>query len=381
MNTTVNIDQERLIADFMTLVSIGSHSREEANVAAYIRGAVEELGYSVEEDHAGDIVGGNSGNLIIRVPGNPEWATVLLMAHMDTVAPGHGVRPIRQADRITSDGKTILGADDKVGVAGLLHLLTVLHSTGEEHPPLEVVFTVCEEVGLLGAKALNRSQLKASYGFVFDSGGSLGSIVTQGPAQAKMRAAVHGKAAHAGMAPEKGVSAIEVAGHAIANMRLGRIDDRTTANIGQIKGGFATNIVCDLVELFAEARSLDDDRLRAQQEHMTQMLKDTAKRYGVHADVEWTASYPAFALPADSFLRDIATDALQRMGLTPQFVHSGGGSDANVISSKGIPVLNVAVGYQQIHTLEEWIALDDLIGSARLMLEMIRAASNYERRS
>ncbi len=379
MDKTLDIDQERLIADFMTLVSIGSHSREEANVAAYIKGAVEELGYVVAEDHAGDIVGGNTGNLIVRVPGNPNWPTILLMAHMDTVAPGHGVRPIRHADRITSDGKTVLGADDKAGVAGLLHLLTVLHSTKEEHPPLEVVFTICEEVGLLGAKALDRSSLQASYGFVFDSGGPLGSIVTHGPAQAKMKALVHGKAAHAGMAPEKGVSAIEVTSQAIAKMHLGRIDDHTTANIGQIKGGFATNIVCDLVELYAEARSLNDDRLRIQQEHMTQVLQATAKQHGVFAEVDWTASYPSFALPQDSFLRIIATNAMNRMDVTPTFVHSGGGSDANVINSKGIPVINLAVAYQQIHTLEEWISLDNLTGAAQMILEIVRATSDYER--
>lgn len=378
MDAVLTIDQERLIADFMTLVSIGSHSREEANVAAYIKGAVEELGYSVEEDQAGDVVGGNSGNLIVRVPGHADWPTVLLMAHMDTVAPGHGVRPIRHADRITSDGRTILGADDKAGVAGLLHLLTMLHATGEDHPPLEVVFTICEEVGLLGAKALDRSSLKAKYGFVFDSGGPLGSVVTHGPAQAKMMAIVHGKAAHAGMAPEKGVSAIEVAAHAISEMKLGRIDERTTANIGQIKGGFATNIVCDAVELYAEARSLDDDRLQAQQGHMTQVLEQTAKHYGVHADVEWTASYPAFALPEDSFLRSISANAIHRLGLTTTFVHSGGGSDANVISGKGVPVVNLAIGYQQIHTLEEWISLDDLTGAAQLMVELIRSISEYE---
>ncbi len=378
MDAATGIDRETLIADFMTLVSIGSHSRDEANMAAYIRGVAEELGYLAEEDDAGEVVGGNAGNLIIRVPGNPAKSTVLMMAHMDTVAPGHGVQPIRHSDRITSDGKTVLGADDKAGVAGLLHMLRVLSATGEDHPPLEIVFTVCEEVGLQGVKALDRRQLQASYGFVFDSGGPLGFVVTEGPAQAKMEARVQGRAAHAGMAPEKGVSAIVVAAQAISEMKVGRINERTTANIGQIKGGFATNIVCDLVEIHAEARSLDAEGLSSQRDHMTQVLQHTAARHGVAAEVEWQDSYPAFSLPEDSPLRRVVKQAMSELGITPVFGPTGGGSDANVISGKGIPVLNLAIGYQQIHTLEEWISLDDLCLAAELMLQIVRVTGEID---
>ncbi|MHB1684061.1 MAG: M20/M25/M40 family metallo-hydrolase [Bacilli bacterium] len=378
METATGIDRERLIADFMTLVSIGSHSHDEANMAAYIRGVAEELGYLAEEDGAAEIVGGNSGNLIIRVPGNAARSTVLLMAHMDTVVPGHGVQPIRHADRITSDGKTVLGADDKAGVAGLLHMLRVLSATGEDHPPLEIVFTVCEEVGLQGAKALDRKLLQSAYGFVFDSSGPLGFVVTEGPALAKMEARVHGRAAHAGVAPEKGVSAIVVAAEAISAMRMGRVNERTTANIGQIKGGFTTNIVCDLVEIFAEARSLDTEQLQSQCGHMTEVLQQTAERHGVTAEVEWQDSYPAFSLPADSSLRLVVKQAMSELGITPVFAPTGGGSDANVVSGKGIPVLNIAVGYQQIHTLEEWISLDDLCLAAELMLRIVRISGEID---
>ena len=378
MDAVAGIDRERLIADFMTLVAIGSPSRDEANVAAYIRGVAEELGYLAEEDDAAEIVGGNTGNLIIRVPGDSTKSTVLMMAHMDTVAPGHGVQPIRHADRITSDGKTILGADDKAGIAGLLHMLRVLSATGGDHPPLEIVFTVCEEVGLQGVKALDRRQLRASYGFVFDSGGPLGFVVTEGPAQAKMEARVQGRAAHAGLAPEKGVSAIVVAAQAISEMRVGRINERTTANIGQIKGGYATNIVCDLVELSAEARSLSTEELRVQREHMTQVLQHAAARHGVTAEVEWQESYPAFSLSEDSPLRRVVKQAMSELGITPVFGPAGSGSDASVISGKGIPVLNLAIGYQQIHTLEEWISLDDLCLAAELMLRIVRVIGEID---
>nr|NNM90429.1 M20/M25/M40 family metallo-hydrolase [Bacilli bacterium] len=368
----MGIDQERLIADFMTLVSIGSPSRDEAHVAAYIRGVVEELGYVVEEDAAADIVSGNSGNLIIRVPGDPTKATILLVAHMDTASPGYGIQPIRLDDRITSDGKTILGADDKAAIAGLLHMLRILHTSKEQHPPLEIVFTVCEEAGLLGAKALDRAVLSASYGYVFGAAGPLGFIANEGPAQAKMQAVVHGKASHAGNAPEKGVSAITIAASAIASMPLGRIDEHTTANVGRIAGGFATNIVCDRVEINAEVRSLYDDRLTMQSEIMTQALEIAARSQGGRVEVKWEASYPALFLPDDAYVRNTLMAAMEATGIRLTYGATGGGSDANIILSKGIPIASLAIGFQQNHTLEEWIALDDLTKSAELMLQIVR---------
>lgn len=373
MNLAVSTEHERLIADFMTLVAIGSQSREEANVAAYIRGAIEELGYPVEEDDAADVVGGNCGNLIVRVPGLASKPTILFMAHMDTVAPGNGVQPMERDGRIMSDGRTILGADDKAGVAGLLHMLRVLKSTKEPHPPLEIVFTVSEEAGLLGAKALDVTRLRAQYGFVFDAHGEPGFVATSGPAQAKLHAIVRGKPAHAGTAPEKGINAIEVAARALGVMRLGRIDEYTTANVGMIQGGFATNIVCDTVELRFEARSLFADRLMAQREHMSRVLTETAAAHDAKVELTWTDSYPALSVPEDSFLRPIVTRAMQELSMTPVFGPTGGGSDANVIAGKGIPVVNIAVGYHQVHTLQEWIAVADLMRAADLMVAVVRA--------
>ncbi len=379
MHFTMGIDQERLVADFMTLVSIGSPSRDEAHVAAYIRGVVEELGFTVEEDGAADDVQGNSGNLIVRVPGTTEGQpTILLMAHMDTVSPGYGIQPTRLNDRITSDGKTILGADDKAAVAGLLHMLRILRTTKEPHPPLEIVFTVCEEAGLLGAKALRRESLASSYGFVFDSAGPLGFIVTEGPAQAKLQAVVNGRAAHAGIAPEKGINAISIAAQAISRMHLGRVDEYTTANVGRIAGGFATNIVCDRVEVNAEVRSLHDEGLQRERLAMSSSLEQTAHDMGGTVDLHWIDSYPAFTLPEDSFLRTVVVEAMNHIDLSPIFGATGGGSDANIIAGKGIPVANLALGYQQNHTLEEWISLHDLMKSAELMLEIVRECQKLE---
>ncbi len=373
METRITVDGERLIADFMTLVSIASHSREEMHVASYIRGAVEELGFAVTEDDAAVAVGGTSGNLIVRVPGDETRPVVLLMAHMDTAVPGQGVQPVRKADRITSDGKTVLGADDKAGVAGLLHLMRALASGAvDPHPPLEIVFTVCEEIGLLGAKALNPSALRSRYGFVFDSGGDIGLVVTGSPAQAKLRAVLRGRSAHAGVSPEKGISAIEMAAEAIAAMPLGRVDDVTTANIGTIKGGYASNIVCDMVELIGEARSSDAARMQAQQSAMVAALENAARRRGGIAECEWLDSYPVLSVSRDAFILDVAAKALHDVGVQASFGATGGGSDANVVAGMGIPVVNMAIGYQQIHTLEEFILLADLHRAAELMIAVVR---------
>ena len=373
METRITVDEERLIADFMTLVSIASHSREEAHVASYIRGAVEELGFAVTEDNAATEVGGTSGNLIVRVPGDESKPAILLMAHMDTAVPGQGVRPMRKGDRITSDGKTVLGADDKAGIAGLLHLMRALASGAVgSHPPLDIVFTVCEEIGLLGAKALKRELLRASYGFVFDSGGDIGLVVVGSPAQAKLRAVVRGRAAHAGISPEKGISAIEIAADAISAMPLGRVDDVTTANIGMIKGGFSSNIVCDAVELIGEVRSSDETRMQEQQSAMVEALERAAQRRGGGAECEWLDSYPVLSVPRDSFVLGVVGAALEDIGMRAVFGATGGGSDANVLAGMGIPVVNVAIGYQQIHTLEEFILLKDLRKAAELMIAIVR---------
>jgi tripeptide aminopeptidase len=291
------------------------------------------------------------------------------------VQPGKGIKPQITDDRITSDGSTILGADDKAGVAGIVEMVRVLHEQKLPHGNLVFLFTMGEEVGLLGSRHLNGELIRdVQYGFAFDSNGPIGRIVTQAPSQARLEVTLHGKTSHAGVNPEAGLSAIKLASMAISKMNLGRIDAETTANIGMINGGVATNIVPDRVQLQAEARSLVQHKLDAQLEHMKSTFESTAQQAGGHAEVHITHMYPAYGFGDQQPIVDIAMRAARSLGFEPATASSGGGSDANVLNGLGIPTVNMAIGYENIHTVNEFIRLDDLENAAKLMVAITQAA-------
>src|SRR5918992_2161292 len=258
------INEERIKNLLLELVQIDSVSREERDVAERIKRICEEMGAEVEIDDAGEKVGGNSGNVIARFPGTiPGAEPIMMSAHMDTVVPGEGVKPIVEGDIIRSDGTTVLGGDDKSGCSVIIETIRCLQEQNIPHAPIDAVFSICEEVGLLGAKHLDMSKLKSRYGLVFDSDDP-GFLFTKGPSANHMEWKVFGLESHAGVAPEEGISAIKIAAEAIAEMKLGRIDEETTANIGVIQGGKATNIITNFVLLRGEARSHDEDKLNKQ---------------------------------------------------------------------------------------------------------------------
>src|SRR5919205_1664113 len=262
------INQERIKNLLLELVQIDSVSREERDVAQRIKAYCEELGAEVFIDDAGEKVGGNTGNVIARFPGTvPDAEPIMMSAHMDTVVPGRGVKPIVEGDIIRTDGTTVLGGDDKSGCAVILETIRSLQEKSIPHAPIDAVFSICEEVGLLGAKHLDMSKVRAKYGIVFDSDDP-GFLFTKGPSANHFEIKIHGLESHAGVAPEQGISAIRIAAEAISAMKLFRIDDETTANIGIIEGGKATNIITNFVYLKGEARSLNEEKLRAQCDHM-----------------------------------------------------------------------------------------------------------------
>jgi tripeptide aminopeptidase len=317
-----------------------------------------------------------TGNVIARLAG--EGQPILLSAHIDTVEPGRGVKPVIEDGVITSDGTTILGADDKSGVAVILEVLRVLVEQDlpptKLAPPLEVALTVSEEKGQKGAKGLDLTRLRAREGIVLDSGGEIGTVVVSAPSQDKIRAVVHGKAAHAGAEPEKGINAIVVAAEAIAAMPLGRIDEETTTNIGRIQGGTATNIVPDLAEMEGEARSHDERKLEAQVQAMTEALKKAANRHGAVVELDVWRSYSAFKLSEEDGIVRRAVAAAKTLGLTPALVPSGGGSDANVFNAGGIAAINVSTGMDKVHTTEERIAVADMVKCAEFLLAILEMA-------
>ncbi|MGQ9556626.1 MAG: M20/M25/M40 family metallo-hydrolase [Desulfurispora sp.] len=369
------VNTRRLLQQFLSLVRIDSVSGQEKMLADYLREEMARLGFSVVEDDAGKKIGYSCGNLICRLPGHRcEREPLLLSAHMDTVEPGRGVEPVVEDGLVRSQGETILGADDKAGIAIILEAVQVLQEQNLPRPPLEVVFTVGEEQGLLGARHLNFSLLQARQGYVLDCDGSPGTLIVRAPAQDRLSATITGRAAHAGINPEDGVNAIYVAARAISRMKLGRLDQETTANIGTIAGGQATNIVPETVTLQGEVRSLTDAVREQVTKQMVYILQSTAQEMGARADVQVETLYYSFHLTPAQPVVQLAGRAARTLGLEVVHRSSGGGSDANVFNRHGLAVANLGIAMQKVHTTRECIAVRDLELSTAYLVEIIKQA-------
>ncbi|RIX53415.1 M20/M25/M40 family metallo-hydrolase [Paenibacillus nanensis] len=372
------IQKDRLIQEFMELVQVDSETKNEAEISKVLKRKFTELGLSITEDDAGAKIGHGANNLfaLLEAKGSEGAPTLLFTSHMDTVAPGNGIKPQLDDDGyIRSDGTTILGADDKAGLAAMFEAIRVLKENNIPHGPIQFVITVGEESGLLGSRHMDASKLKADFGYALDSNGSIGDIAVAAPTQARITIKLYGKSAHAGVNPEDGISAIQVASKAISRMKLGRIDFETTANIGKFEGGGATNVVCDFVKLDAEARSLVQDKLDAQVEAMKQAVESAAEEFGARSEFDSVVIYPAYKYTDGDPVVELAKKAIVNIGETPKTFHSGGGSDANVFNGLGVPTVNLAVGYEHIHTTKEQIKTDDLVKTARLVVEIIQQAA------
>ncbi|MBO8137797.1 MAG: M20/M25/M40 family metallo-hydrolase [Desulfotomaculum sp.] len=369
------INQERLVEEFVNLVKIDSPSGHEKEIAQYLKDKLTSLGLQVYEDDAGGKVGASAGNIIATLPGNSNGPMLLFSAHMDTVEPGRNINPVTKDGIIYSEGETVLGADDKAGIAAILEAVRIVKENDIKHGGLEVVFTIWEEGGLKGSKALDYSRIKSKMGYVLDSDGAPGTIITTAPAQNSIVAAIKGKAAHAGQCPENGINAIQVASRAISKMKLGRIDEETTANIGIIRGGKATNIVPDNTYLEGEARSLSLEKLEAQTNHMCQILQQEADAAGAEIEINVQKEYHTINLKEDDRVVKIAVEAARSLGLNPVLTSTGGGSDANIFNGKGIACANLGIAMNKVHTTEEFIKIDDLCKMALYVAEIIKTAN------
>jgi tripeptide aminopeptidase len=374
------INEERILQEFLELVQIDSPTMHERKIADVLIKKLAGLKLQVSEDKAGQVLNTGTGNIIGRLPGNAAGLPpVMFCAHMDTVEPGRGVRPVVKEGVVTTAGDTVLGGDDKAGIAAILEMLRVLWERKLPHGDIEVVFTVAEEGGLKGAKNLDYDALKAEMGFVLDCSGSAGTIITRAPAQYRIVASIFGKAAHAGISPEEGVNSIVVASQAIAKMKLGRIDDETTANIGVIEGGKATNIIPELVNIEGEARSINPAKLEEQTEHMCRVLEETAAENNARARIEKEFLYPALNLTEEDPVVRVAMAAARSLAIDPVLVSTGGGSDANILNGKGIPTANLGIGMCKVHTTEEYITVKDLVLNARYLLEIVKVIGSGKR--
>ncbi|MBP1969681.1 tripeptide aminopeptidase [Virgibacillus natechei] len=370
------VNQERLITEFLELVQIDSETEDEARIADVLKNKFTDLGLDVVEDTSKDRTGHGSGNLICTLKGNKQGIDpIYFTSHMDTVVPGKGIKPSIENGYIVSDGTTILGADDKAGLAAMLEAIRTLQEGNIKHGDIQFVITAGEESGLVGAKELDASLLHAKYGYAIDSNGEVGDIIVVAPTQAKLSTIIKGKTAHAGVAPEKGVSAITIAAKAISKMPLGRIDKETTANIGRFEGGNQTNIVVDHVEILAEARSLTPEKMTKQVEKMKEAFETTAEELGGSAEVVVDVKYPGYKQQAGDQVVEIARNAAKKIGHDSSLLESGGGSDANVIAALGIPTVNLAVGYEEIHTTNERIPVDELVKITKFVTAIIEEAA------
>jgi tripeptide aminopeptidase len=356
------IQRERLLATLLDLVRIPSPSSQEERVAEAIAQRLRSWGLQPRRDAI--------GNLWARLEGEGE--PLVLTAHMDTVGPAVQINPVLRDGVIYSDGTTILGADDKAGIAIILEVLAVLRERGLRHRPIEVLFTVQEETGLHGAKQFDLSQLEAKMCLGLDSGGDPGTIIVSAPAQDSLRAAIHGRSAHAGVNPEAGINAIRVAAEAIVAMPLGRIDAETTANIGIISGGSATNIVPDLVTLRGEARSRNAAKLEAQTRAMVAALERAAQAHGAKAEIEVRREYEAYHLDGDSPIFALVSAAMRSLNIEPRPIPTGGGSDANVFNAAGLATVQLSAGMAEVHTPQEHVALEDMVTAAKIILACVR---------
>ena len=367
MNDSAHIDPDRLLSTFLALLAIDSPGGSEGPVITHIESQLIQLGLDACVD--------GTGNLIGRLAGASE--PLLLCAHVDHAPPCLGIAPVVEGDLIHTDGTTVLGADDSSGVAIILELLHHLKErrkrTGEAPPALEVVFTVGEEIGLIGSKGLDVNSLAARQGIALDMGGPRGVIINQGPAQNSIRAVVHGRKAHAACAPEEGINAIRVAAEAIAAMPLGRVDTETTANIGVIHGGDATNVVPDRVEMAGEARSQRDSLLQRQTETMLAALNEAAGRHGASVDVSVESSYRAFRVPDDTPIVRRLQKAVRQLGLEPALLPTPGGSDANILNERGIQTVNLSTGMDRVHSTDERIHLSDMLFCTQLLAHLLDA--------
>ncbi len=380
---TEMINTERLANLFTRIVEIDSVSGHEHAVSVEIRKIAQALGAVYKIDDSDRNTGSNTGNLILKFKGNSRPGTPLLLsAHMDTVEPGCGIKPRLQNGVFTSDGTTILGADDKSAIAIILEVITVLIENQLPHCPLEFVLTTCEEIGLKGAKHFDFSLLSATKGYVLDTS-DIGIIVTRAPAANRLEFKIIGKDAHAGVAPEEGVNAIYYASKAIAGLELGRIDHETTCNIGVIIGGIATNIIPNMVIVRGEVRSHNNDKLKMVTERIVKSFQNSVQSRagdGKNPDLprlEYTIEndFPLTNIPEDHPVITIAQQAAKNLGRSLKFKSTGGGSDANIFFENGIMAGVIGTGMTDMHTVRESIKLEDMVQTANLLLEIIRLNS------
>ena len=381
-NMNVKINEKRLLDTFLKLVVIDSESWNEGAIQKHLAEELKQLGCSVWVDKIGKKIGSNAqGNIIATLKGSRGGKAFLLSSHMDTVKPGKGIKPQVKNNRITSDGTTILGADDKAGLAIILEVLRTLKEQKPEHCPVQVIFTLNEENGMSGAKNLDYSKIKGTDGLILDNE-SVNELLIQGPEVNDFKVSIKGVAAHAGVCPEKGISALEVAVKALSLMKTGRIDKETVCNFGVVHGGEVTNVVMPYLELKAEVRSLCPKKLAKQVKHMKDCFAKAAKAFTKRVDgkvikpqitIETPCRYGSLNVPKNAPAVKLVLAAAKKNGVNLKTMASGGGCDANVMCQHGLLMPNLGLGVQKCHTTQEYLDIKEFNQAAAIVLDTVLA--------
>lgn len=355
------INEQRLVQTFLDLVQIDSPSGDESAIAEFVAARLRTLGADAEVDRM--------FNVIAKIPGNGVKQNVkplFLNAHTDNVAPARGIKPIVAGGTIASDGTTVLGADDLAGVAAILEGVQSLVEENGKYVPLEIAITSQEEMGLVGAKSLDLDGFRAKEGIVFDSGGPVGSITLAAPTHNLLEVTITGKAAHSAM-PDGSINALTIMAHALAQAKVGKLDNDTTANFGIVRGGNARNIIPAKVELVGEVRSRNLRKLERHTRAIKSAFEKAVKGTGAQLNFQVTRAYNSYQFGKNDPLVKRVAQALKKIGRTPTYRATMGGSDANIWNAKGIKAVVTSVGYEQIHTTGEYIPISELIKAAELV--------------
>jgi tripeptide aminopeptidase len=365
---------------FLELAAIPSPPGDERAVADAVTRYLSELGLTVDEDDAGATVESNMGNLYCRVApsGNGGGTPLFFCAHLDTVPPEGPLEPVLEDGVVRNAGGTILGADNKSAVVAMLDGTRRVLAENRPHAGIELLFTPKEEVGLLGAAAFDHRRFDARLGYVYDQAAPIGDVILGAPYSQAFEVRFHGRPAHSGMYPEEGRSAVVAAARAISDLRLGRIDEETTANVGLIQGGSAGNIIPEWCTLSAEARSHDERKLGDLVQEMVDAFAFAAGHEDCEVETKVSKSYRGYRFKRDDPVVRLAHSALERSGYTPSYGLSGGAADANVFNERGLACVNLANGMQDIHTPDERITVDDLEGMVEVTLALIDVARDAD---
>lgn len=367
------MSKSRIVENFIELAKLDSLSFGERAVADKIRSLLAEIGIEAYEDEVADTIGGNSGNLYAVWKGTLEKEPILLSAHMDTVAPGIGKRPVLSDDDsvITSDGETVLGADDIAGIVEIIEGIRRVIEKGAEHRTIELLFPVAEEVYTKGATEFDYGKLNSKEAYCFDLSGDVGRAAIKAPSLISFKAIVHGKASHAGFAPDEGINAILVASKAIADVKQGQVDELSTVNIGKISGGNATNIVSDICTCEGEVRSFSHDKALNYVNEIKDKFENIAAKYNASVDFDFIIHIKAYEIEPEESVVKRFQDVCESIGINGKLTSTLGGSDNNQFNANGIRGIVVACGMENVHTHDEYIKIENLYKGAELVEQLI----------